>query len=105
MCVACYATASVLAASLWPHAHGRTLFVLADAAAEDDEEEEQEADSAARAAAEADGFFAGASPRQLAPAFAAQRQRGSPGAAAGGEDCVLAISAAVDAMQATDKRR
>jgi hypothetical protein len=106
ICVACYATASALAASLWPHPHGRALFAPADTAAEEEEEGDEEADSAARAAAEADGFFAaGNSPRQqLAPAFAAQRHVSPGPAAAGGDDSVMAISAAVDALQATDER-
>ena len=104
ICVACYATASALAASLWPHLHRRELFALADAVAEE-EDGDEEADSAARAVAEADGFFAtGNSPRLLAPAFASQRHVSPGAAAAGADDCVMAISAAVDALQATDER-
>lgn len=106
MCVRCYTAAAPLAAALWPHAHARAAFALMDASPE--EEAEEEADSAARAAAEADGFFAAAgSPRQLAPAFAAQKQA-SPAVApmmceGGGDESpqrALLASPAVDALQA-----
>jgi hypothetical protein len=105
ICVRCYTAAAPLAAALWPHAHGRAAFALMDASPE--EEAEDEADSAARATAEADGFFAAAgSPRQLAPAFAAQKQA-SPvvptRVEAGGDESpqrALLASPAVDALQA-----
>ena len=95
LCCACYAATGALAPELWPHAHGRHLFALVDAAAEEEEDEEDEADSAARAAAEADSFFAsGGSPRQLAPAFAEQPQaRASPAAAGGAESLQEPMSA------------
>ena len=102
MCGRCYAAACGLAASLWPHMHGRAAFVRADASPEEDAEEE--ADSAARAAA-VDGFFATAgSPRQLAPAFAAQPtaalQHEQLVAAPAGDESPQHACAAVDALHA-----
>ena len=108
MCSRCYDTAAALSATLWPHPHGRGVFILADTPTEDDDEGADEADSAARAAAEAlpDSFFAtsGASPRQLAPAFAAQPMQGSPRAArSAGDDSPQhppLASPAVESLQA-----